>query len=94
MGAHGGTLWHRRPQKLLALEGGGIRGVLTPEILAEIEQQIHDATGITRFDDYFDYIGGKMDVVEQMDNLRKIEAAVAKPEVNVKRHFSFFIPKR
>jgi predicted acylesterase/phospholipase RssA len=47
-----------RPRKLLALDGGGIRGVLTLEILAEIERQIADATGISRLGDYFDYIGG------------------------------------
>src|SRR5215472_4377434 len=47
-----------RPRKLLALDGGGIRGVLTLEILAEMERQIHDATGIARLGDYFDYIGG------------------------------------
>ena len=47
-----------RPRKLLALDGGGIRGVLTLEILAEMERQIKDATGIERLGDYFDYIGG------------------------------------
>jgi len=47
-----------RPRKLLALDGGGIRGVLTLEILAEMEQQIASATGIPRLGDYFDYIGG------------------------------------
>src|SRR4249919_2970113 len=47
-----------RPHKLLALDGGGIRGVLTLEILAEMERQINDATGIERLGDYFDYIGG------------------------------------
>jgi hypothetical protein len=47
-----------RPRKLLALDGGGIRGVLSLEILAEIERKIADKTGITRLGDYFDYIGG------------------------------------
>ena len=47
-----------RPRKLLALDGGGIRGVLTLEILAEIERQIATATGIACLGDYFDYIGG------------------------------------
>jgi hypothetical protein len=32
--------------------------VLTLEILAEMERQIKDATGIERLGDYFDYIGG------------------------------------
>jgi predicted acylesterase/phospholipase RssA len=47
-----------RPRKLLALDGGGIRGVLTLEILAEIERQIKQETGLDRLGDYFDYIGG------------------------------------
>ena len=47
-----------QPRKLLALDGGGIRGVLTLEILAEMERQIAAATGIARLGDYFDYIGG------------------------------------
>ena len=47
-----------RPRKLLAIDGGGIRGVLTLEILAEIEQQIEKQTGIDRLGEYFDYIGG------------------------------------
>ena len=47
-----------RPRKLLALDGGGIRGVLSLEILAEIERKIADKTGIKRLGDYFDYIGG------------------------------------
>jgi patatin-like phospholipase/acyl hydrolase len=33
----------------------------------------------------------KMDAVEQMDNLRKIGVAVAKTEVNVKKHFGSFL---
>jgi hypothetical protein len=47
-----------RPRKLLALDGGGIRGVLSLEILAEIERKIADKTGVKRLGDYFDYIGG------------------------------------
>jgi patatin-like phospholipase len=47
-----------RPRKLLALDGGGIRGVLSLEILAEIERKIAAQTGVTRLGDYFDYIGG------------------------------------
>ena len=47
------------PRKLLALDGGGIRGVITLEVLAEIEKQIQAQLG--RKDDfvladYFDYI--------------------------------------
>lgn len=53
-----------RKRKLLALDGGGIRGVLTLQILAEIERQLAEATmpADTRKDfrlgDFFDYIGG------------------------------------
>lgn len=47
-----------QPRKILALDGGGIRGVLTLEILAEMERQIASATGIARLGEYFDYIGG------------------------------------
>lgn len=48
------------PRKLLALDGGGIRGVLTLEILAAIEEIVraehHDGNMV--LGDYFDYIGG------------------------------------
>jgi hypothetical protein len=49
------------PRKILALDGGGIRGVLTLEILAEIEQQLKielKKGDNFRLSDYFDYIGG------------------------------------
>ena len=49
-----------RPRKLLALDGGGIRGILTLEILNEIERQLRQE--LNRPDlllcEYFDYIGG------------------------------------
>jgi uncharacterized protein len=41
------------PRKMLALDGGGIRGVLTLGILKAIEQQVGRRLG-----DYFDYIAG------------------------------------
>jgi patatin-like phospholipase/acyl hydrolase len=49
------------PRKLLACDGGGIRGVITLEILAEIERQLQKKLG--RGEDfvlaeYFDYIAG------------------------------------
>ena len=52
---------NKRPHKLLALDGGGMRGVITIEILAEIEQLLQHALG--RDDsfvlaDYFDYVAG------------------------------------
>jgi len=50
-----------QPRKILSLDGGGIRGVLTLEILLEIENQLK--TELKKDDsftlsDYFDYIGG------------------------------------
>ena len=49
------------PRKLLALDGGGIRGVMTLEVLAKIEAELQNKLG--RGDDfllaeYFDYIAG------------------------------------
>ena len=54
-------LTKRPPHKLLALDGGGIRGVMTLEILREIEAQLQQATGggdSFALADFFDYIGG------------------------------------
>ena len=48
-------------RKMLALDGGGIRGVLTLEILLELEKQLKSALSKDdsfRLSDYFDYIGG------------------------------------
>jgi len=60
-----GSLQHRyesvEPRKILALDGGGIRGVLTLEILAEIEKQLKvqlKKDDTFRLSDFFDYIGG------------------------------------
>lgn len=50
-----------RPRALLALDGGGIRGALTLEVLAEIEKQLARATGRGsdfRLADFFDYVAG------------------------------------
>src|SRR6187549_2035867 len=50
-----------RPRRMLALDGGGIRGILTLEILREIERQLRAELGRGpdfRLCDYFDYIGG------------------------------------
>ena len=49
------------PRKLLALDGGGIRGVITLEVLAKIESELQQKLG--RGDDflladYFDYVAG------------------------------------
>ena len=50
-----------RPRKLLALDGGGIRGILTLEVLASMESLLAQATGKGsdfRLGDFFDYIAG------------------------------------
>jgi patatin-like phospholipase len=50
----------RRPKRILALDGGGIRGVLSLEYLALIEDELKKRTGRADFvlADYFDLIGG------------------------------------
>ena len=50
-----------QPRKILSLDGGGIRGIITLEILEEMERQLRDELGKDehfRLSDYFDYIGG------------------------------------
>lgn len=48
------------PHKLLALDGGGIRGIITLEVLWEIERLLAEESGRPGFvlADYFDYIAG------------------------------------
>jgi hypothetical protein len=48
------------PKKLLALDGGGIRGALTLQILRSIEDHLRDYYDKPEYvlSDYFDYIGG------------------------------------
>ena len=49
------------PKKLLALDGGGIRGVITLEVLQRIESMLAQQLGAGDdfvLADYFDYIGG------------------------------------
>lgn len=46
-----------RPRRMLALDGGGIRGLITLGILEEIEKLVLERTG-HRLCDYFDYIAG------------------------------------
>src|SRR5947207_389208 len=50
----------RTPKRILALDGGGIRGVLTLEYLAVIEEMLRQRAGRDDFRlcDYFDLIGG------------------------------------
>lgn len=52
---------HSRPRKLLALDGGGIRGALTLEVLVKIEAMLAQKIGKGkdfRLCHFFDYIGG------------------------------------
>jgi uncharacterized protein len=52
---------NEQPRKILSLDGGGIRGVLTLEILLELEKQLKEALqkdDSFRLSDFFDYIGG------------------------------------
>jgi patatin-like phospholipase/acyl hydrolase len=49
------------PKRLLALDGGGIRGALTLEILAALEEMLREETGADEsfvLGDWFDYIAG------------------------------------
>lgn len=60
-GKLGGRYEAVRPRKLLALDGGGIRGVMSLQILERLEELLASATGQGadfRLCEYFDYIGG------------------------------------
>jgi hypothetical protein len=50
----------KSPKKLLAIDGGGIRGVLALELLQKIEDMLRAKSGRAdlRLADYFDYIAG------------------------------------
>ncbi len=50
-----------RPRRLLALDGGGIRGVLTLEVLIKMEDLLREQSGQGerfRLCNFFDYVGG------------------------------------
>ena len=48
------------PRKLLACDGGGIRGVISIDILAQIESELRKSSGNPKLvlADYFDYVAG------------------------------------
>jgi uncharacterized protein len=90
-----------RPRKLLALDGGGIRGILTLEVLARIESLLAAATGkggAFRLCDFFDYIAGtgvdpglvsRLDSIESIPDLRRVgEKIGAQVEI---AHFGSFV---
>ena len=50
----------QQPRKLLALDGGGIRGVMTLQVLIKMEDMLREQSGQGenfRLCNYFDYIG-------------------------------------
>ncbi len=54
-------LQERGPRRLLALDGGGIRGLITIEVLKKIEDQLRESEHADSdfvLADYFDYIAG------------------------------------
>jgi hypothetical protein len=48
------------PRKLLACDGGGIRGIISIEVLAQIESELRKSSGNPKLvlADYFDYVAG------------------------------------
>src|SRR2546423_1112795 len=48
------------PRKLLACDGGGIRGIISIEIVAGIESELRKSSGNPKLvlTDYFDYVAG------------------------------------
>jgi uncharacterized protein len=82
-----------KPRRLLALDGGGIRGVMSLEILRKIEQDLATATGkgtSFRLGDFFDYIGGTstgaiiaaaLSAGENREELARVGAAAARTQV-------------
>ena len=53
-------LFGPKPKRILALDGGGIRGILTVQLLKRIETLVRARTGDEKavLADYFDLIGG------------------------------------
>jgi hypothetical protein len=52
-----GRYEQEKPRKMLALDGGGIRGLITLGILEKIEMLVKEKTG-QKLGEYFDYIAG------------------------------------
>src|SRR5438270_10688585 len=49
-----------KPRKMLAIDGGGIRGLISPGILKRLEELLAPVSGASNFRlcDFFDYIAG------------------------------------
>ena len=52
-----GRYEQEKPRKMLALDGGGIRGLITLGILEKIEMLVKEKTG-QKLGEYFDYVAG------------------------------------
>jgi uncharacterized protein len=94
------------PKRILALDGGGVRGVLTLEYLARIEQLLRaraDRPDAFRLSDYFDLIGGTstgsiiatglalgLSVAELQDLYSRLAAGVFEKPAF---RFGIFVPK-
>ena len=50
--------WSPGPKRLLALDGGGLRGLITLEVLRRMEEILGDGSPTFVLSDYFDYIAG------------------------------------
>jgi patatin-like phospholipase/acyl hydrolase len=60
-GALASRFENKQPRKILSLDGGGIRGVITLEILSKLEKDLKSRLNKGddfRLSDYFDYFGG------------------------------------
>jgi len=96
----------QRKHRLLALDGGGIRGVVTLEILKKIENLLAEATGKGanfRLSDYFDYVAGTstgaiiaagiargMTVDELLDFYEKSGPAMFDKQILLERWYSLY----
>jgi hypothetical protein len=91
-----------RPRRMLALDGGGIRGLITLGILEHLEKLVSERTG-QRLCDYFDYIAGTstgaiiaaglargMKIAELIDFYRSCGKQMFEPAFLIERIKSFY----
>lgn len=100
----------QQPRKMLSLDGGGIRGVLSLQILARIENLLKSKLGADdnfRLCDYFDYIAGTstgaiiatalargLSVAEIFDLYMKMSAEIFRPSPLSRRWKSLYSSKK